>query len=149
MSNDKNFIDFNMNNNYNELEFEFINGTEFYFDLDAINDFIFKNIDDIERENEIVNNYEFDKESSEFNMSSKVTREIKKPNKSQNNGIKYDLIRLFLEQLLDYNDSVDLKIKNAPSIPTPMMDINYMPTGKRFAFNTFVQKGFLKKINKE
>ena len=127
-----------------------IDGTEYYFDLKKICEFISYRTDKTDKEKEVVDNYEYDPDLSEVKLSTKIVRELTSPNDTQYDTIKYDLIKTFIIQLITYSDKAKLNIPEANGFEIPVINVNYMPIGTRIVFNTLVEEGLLiKKENKQ
>lgn len=127
-----------------------IDGREYYFNLKKICEFISYRTDKTDREKEVVDNYEYDSDSTEVKLSSKIVRELTSPNDTQYDTIKYDLIKTFIIQLITYSDKAKVELPELNGLEVPVVDINYMPIGTRIVFNTLVEEGLLiKKENKQ
>lgn len=72
----------------------------FAFDLDAIISFI-TSTDGDDVGSEITESYVLDGESNDLTLASRTIREIKNGNESSVSTIKYDLIKMFMEALID------------------------------------------------
>jgi len=133
-----------------QVDIVMIDGTEYYFDLKKICEFISYRTDKTDKEKEVVDNYEYDSDLSEVKLSTKIVRELTSPNDTQYDTIKYDLIKTFIIQLITYSDKAKLNIPEASGFEIPVINVNYMPIGTRIVFNTLVEEGLLiKKENKQ
>ena len=131
--------------NEKQTDIVMIDGTEYYFNLKKICDFISYRTDKMDKEKEVVDNYEYDSNLTEVKLSSKIVRELTSPNDTQYDTIKYDLIKTFIIQLITYSDKAKIN-----DFELPVININYMPIGTRIVFNTLVEEGILiKKENKQ
>lgn len=133
-----------------EADIAMIDGTEYYFNLKKICEFISYRTDKTDKEKEVVDNYEYDSDSTEVKLSSKTVRELTSPNNTQYDTIKYDLIKTFIIQLITYSDKAKMHLPDVNDFEVPVINVNYMPIGTRIVFNTLVEEGLLiKKENKQ
>ena len=133
-----------------QTEIVMIDGTEYYFNLKKRCEFISYRTDKTDKEKEVVDNYEYDSDSTEVKLSSKIVRELTSPNDTQYDTIKYDLIKTFIIQLITYSDKAKMRVQDADDFEVPIINVNYMPIGTRIVFNTLVEEGILiRKENKQ
>ena len=129
-----------------------IDGTEYYFNLKKIFEFISYRTDKTEKQKEVVDSYDRSEEDEgEIKLSSKIVREITSPNESQYDNIKYDLVKTFIIQLITFDEKTTIPTgEDDKSIELPIINVNFMPLGTRIVFNTLVEEGLLiKKENKK
>lgn len=74
---------------------------KYAFDLDEIKKFCLISSDQSGREKEITEAYEFNEETSQLTLTSKIDREVKGTGNPQNDMIIYDIVKLFIMALLD------------------------------------------------
>lgn len=99
------------------------NGKYYYFDIEKIYEIVFSD-DKINKEREIVDSYDLsDEEDASLKLSNKMVREISVPQLESVSTIKYDLIKLFIMQLISAED-----------ITVP---------GCQLIVNTLIEKGIL------
>lgn len=135
-----------------ETIIEMIDGTEYYFNLKKIFEFISYRTDKTEKQKEVVDSYDRSEEDEgEIKLSSKIVREITSPNESQYDNIKYDLVKTFIIQLITFDEKTTIPTgEDDKSIELPIINVNFMPLGTRIVFNTLVEEGLLiKKENKQ
>lgn len=132
-----------------EKDIVMIDGTEYYFNLKKIFEFLTRRTEKTEKEKEVVDSYEYG-ELSEAKLASKVVRELTSPVESQYDAIKYDLIKTFIIQIITYSDKTRVNVPdNENGFEVPIINISFMPVGTRMVFNTLVEEGMLiKKENK-
>lgn len=112
---------------------------KYYLDIKKILDFVnYSNAHPI-KESEIIDTYQNDEEGetndeqNTFGVSSKVIRETTSYGIAQIDNIRYDLIKTFIQQILDFGYDENEKI-DCP------------PFGFRITLNTLIKEGFLKEI---
>lgn len=111
------------------------NDKSYAFKLEKILNFYANGENGKNKETEIIDIYEMDADNSP-KIVSKQTREVKSNSPTQNENIRYDLIKMFISVLLENNTDV----KNDDEIT---FDI-----GTSLAFNTLLDNGYLYEINK-
>ena len=110
-----------------------INGKIYAMNLAKICDFISKKTQKDVVENEILDTYDLDKETGKRLLSGKTIRELKTAGNGQEN-IVYDLVKIFIIQVVAYDEISDI-------------DLESLPFGVRIAFNTLLSEGFLEEKN--
>lgn len=103
---------------------------EYVFDIDKIVNFVF----DGKQENntEICDSYVVDEETNEMILSNRVIREVKSNGSNNYNTIKYDLLKMFIDTLLE------IEINNEKGAIT---------FGENTIINTLINNGLIKKIS--
>lgn len=91
---------------------------EFIFDINKIAEFVFGTSNERTSDVEITENYVYDEEAEKMVLGAKEVKEVKVNDYSNQNTIRYDLIKTFIEIL----DSVE--------------DPNVMSLGQNITFNT-------------
>lgn len=77
--------------------------------LQNITDFIFNDDDEKNGDSEITELYSYDEETEKMALTTKQLRELKSHDFTPHQSIRYDLIRIFLERLLNIeNEEVTL-----------------------------------------
>lgn len=109
--------------------FIYIGQKIYAMDLQRIADFCLVSDKLKNRESEVTEGYEVNDENGP-ELVSKVVREIKTNGNPQNDTIKYDLIRIFIDVVLSAEGIVP-----------------EMTTGMKIAFNTLLANGFIYEIN--
>lgn len=107
-----------------------VDGRYFSFDLKKICEFITKKTGENSREREILDSYEFGDEGNK-RQSSKTIRELTVPGGNGQENIVYDLIKIFIIQVVAFDsERSDIEIED-------------LPFGTKIAFNTLITEGFL------
>lgn len=104
-----------------------INGTKYAFNLQKICDFISNSASRDLKEKEIIDSYNFEDKKKE--LAGKTIRELS----TFENGhetIVYDLIKVFVIQIVAYDSLEDISLDD-------------LPFGTKIAFNTLINEGFL------
>ena len=104
----------------------------FTFDIKKICSFINDITGKEQKENEILDSYDFGDEG-EKKLSAKTVRELTVPGNGQET-ITYDLIKIFIIQVVAFDAEGDIELDD-------------LPFGTKLAFNTLITEGFLKEIN--
>lgn len=105
----------------------------FVFDLNAMMNFVFEpNISSRSINSEIIETYEQNDTTLEMEMTNKVMREVKDDDFSNENTIRYDLLKLFITTLLTVDG-----------------DENNLSLGESVIINTLVNEKIIKKITIE
>ena len=107
-----------------------INGKKYAFNLTKICDFISKVSGKDVKETEIIDSYNFENKKKE--LAGKTVREASTFGNGQDT-IVYDLIKVFLIQVIAY-DSLD------------EITLDELPFGTKLAWNTLIKEGFLIEI---
>ena len=107
---------------------------KYCLDIKKVLDFVnYSNAHPI-KESEIIDTYQNEEDTSEtLGVSSKVIRETTSFGIAQIDNIRYDLIKTFIQQILDFGYE-------------ETEHIDFPPFGFRVAFNTLIKEGFLKEI---
>jgi hypothetical protein len=100
----------------------------FIFDINKIVDFIFSNSNDRTSDVEITENFVYDDDNAKMLPTTKEVKEVKVNDNSNQNTIKYDLIKMFIEIL----DAVE--------------DPTAMSLGQGITFNTMNAYELIKEI---
>lgn len=105
------------------------------FDLNEIKDFIFEERSKTEKthDNEITETYGLNDDGKQV-LLNRVIHEVKGSDFSDNETIRYDIIKTFMGML----DNVELDTSLAP-----------MSFGQRTVLNTMINYGFIKEMNNE
>lgn len=104
------------------------NNATYAFDLKRICQFLADMAGKEVTENEILDTFDYTG-ASESKLSAKSVRELKTKGNGQDSLI-YDLIKIFVVQVLVYDKESDI-------------DLDEMPLGTKLAFNTLISEGFL------
>lgn len=110
-----------------------IDGEYYALNVKKICDFISERSGKEVVENEILDTFDFSGESGEKSLAAKTVRELKSPGNGQENII-YDLIKIFIIQVIAYDGDGDV-------------DLYDLPFGTKLAFNTLLMEEFLVKID--
>jgi hypothetical protein len=113
------------------------NGLEYKFDIDAMVKFIFKSNQETNSETEISEGYEFDKDSDDPVQVSKVLREIKSKGNSQNDSIRYDILKSFMIPVLNAEWVNTVTVEGDEGLEV------VVPFGTQVALSTLIGSGFL------
>ena len=98
------------------------------FDLGKMCDFISERTNKEIKENEILETFDYSKDSDN-KLSAKTVREAKTGVNGHEN-IVYDMLKIFIIQVVAYDDPES-------------MDFDDLPFGTKLAFNTLIKEGFL------
>ena len=101
-----------------------IEGKTYVLDLNSVCDFINHSSTHSAKETEVINSY------VEGKLDEKSVRELTTPGNSQIDNIKYDLVKMFIVQILTYDEKNIEKLED-------------MPFGTQLAFLTLINEGFL------
>lgn len=129
-----------------ELEFN-LDGRNYYFDLKQACLFVTdgKEGGSGRVEREILNNYEVEDPDEGLTISSKSVREITGPGDGTMDNIRYDLLKLFIIQIITFVDKNSVTLPDAKdAIELPVICIEGMPLGTRLAFNTLLNASIIK-----
>lgn len=135
-----------MEENKNELEFN-LDGRNYYFDLKQACLFVTdgKEGGNGRVEREILNNYEIEDPDEGLTISSKSVREVTGPSDGTMDNIRYDLLKLFIIQIITFADKNSVTLPDAKDmIELPVICIEGLPLGTRLAFNTLLNAGIIK-----
>lgn len=104
--------------------------TRYIFDLTKINNFIFEpNTSSSNVNSEIIETYEQDEITNEFNLNNKVMREVKDNDFSNQQTIRYDLLKIFIQTLMNVSTDGD-----------------DMSLGESVIINTLLHEGIIKEV---
>lgn len=101
-----------------------IEGKTYVFNLDAISDFVNVSTNTESKEREIISTF------AEGNADEKSVRELTTPGNPQIDNIRYDMLKMFILQILTYDEK-------------DITDITQMPFGTQLAFLTLINEEFL------
>ena len=107
-----------------------INGITYVFNLAKICDFISKMTSKDVKETEIIDSYNF--EEKKKTLEGKTVRESSTIGNGQDT-IVYDLLKVFLIQVIAYDSLEDISLDE-------------LPFGTKLAWNTLINEGFLSEI---
>lgn len=110
-----------------------IDGECYAFNITKICDYISDKTSKEVVENEILDTFDFSGNNGEKSLNAKTIRELKSPGNGQEN-IVYDLIKIFVIQVVAFDAEDDI-------------DLETLPFGVKLAFNTLLLAGFLEKID--
>ena len=102
------------------------------FDLTKMCDFISEYTNKELKENEIIESFDYTKETDN-KLAGKTVRETKSPVNGHENII-YDMVKIFIIQVVAYDDPESV-------------DFEDLPFGTKLAFNTLIKEGFLYEVN--
>lgn len=113
---------------------------KYSIDIKKILDFVnYSNAHPI-KESEIIDTYQNEEEdegttneNNTLGVSSKIIRETTSFGVAQIDNIRYDLVKTFIQQILEFGYE-------------EREDIAFPPFGFKIAFNTLIKEGFLKEI---
>jgi hypothetical protein len=108
------------------IELLTIGDKKYAFDVEALTNFIMYSDLNKSQETEIIDSYDGGK------VVSKTVRELTTPGNAQIDNIKYDLIKMFIVQIITYDEDV--------------RDIEEVPFGVKLCLNTLIAYGFLNEI---
>lgn len=103
------------------------NYKDFYYDINAMMDFVFNNEDARSSDVEITDSQVRNRDNGTFETESRVIREVKSAN-DQKQNMRYDMLKMFIEVL------ENMEIEN--NIPLSL--------GESLVLNTMNAHGFLK-----
>ena len=106
--------------------------SNFIFDLDAIKDFVFVADEGRDSEVEITEQQTVNPETGKLETETRIVREVKSVDSSKP-SVRYDLIKYFMDSLLD----VEI-----------VQDYEQMTLGQNMIFNTMANYGLIKEINR-
>lgn len=110
-----------------------LNDKTYAFSLNKILDFCQSG--EKSRETEIIDTYEMDEHNTPKAVN-KQTREVKNNQPTQNENIRYDLIKMLITTLLENNNAAGNEI-----------DMEPFDLGTSLAFNTLLSDNFIYEIN--
>lgn len=114
-----------------EVMFEFW-GKYYVLDLDKLNKYIFESQTNKNSETELVEVYEMDRDESEdLVLTNKSIRDVKTKGNIQIDNIKYDLIKMFIEEFFEMPSTVTQETSTFGFI---------------VAFNTLLNQGILTEV---
>lgn len=106
---------------------------KYVLDLENINKFIFESDSPRDTESEITEMYALDEDSNEMALTAKQLRETKGGDTTPKSTIKYDMLKMFIETMLD----LDVTENSTWSF------------GEALIFNTMVSNELIKEIKQE
>lgn len=127
----RSLINFLNNKVKKEVMFEFW-GKYYVLDLDKLNKYIFESQTNKNSETELVEVYEMDRDESEdLVLTNKSIRDVKTKGNIQIDNIKYDLIKMFIEEFFEMPSTVTQETSTFGFI---------------VAFNTLLNQGILTEV---